>query len=205
MAAVVLSNLAGPVSAATQAQINQAIQDGLAWLNDDANLPTIPTAANPWTRPGDPATRVLVPDPYTDARDGSVNYSKGQPTEHYVKNAIGRGSIRNIEKYPVYDVTVSFFQEGFMDSPTRIAVISEIKPGESAEFDITERRVVISLSVSERIFDDLVRLRDRMVAGAMRAGDELERRVSKAAPDSPRVLRGKVVLDGRPQKDDPVP
>lgn len=51
------------------------VQDGLTWLNDDANLPTIPTAANPWTRPGDPVTRVLVPDPYPDARDGSVNYS----------------------------------------------------------------------------------------------------------------------------------
>lgn len=32
-----------------------------------------------------------------------------------------------------------------------------------------------------------VRLRDRMVAGAMKAGDELERRVSKAAPGGPRV------------------
>jgi short-subunit dehydrogenase len=32
-----------------------------------------------------------------------------------------------------------------------------------------------------------VRFRDRMVAGAMKAGDELERRVSKAAPDGRRV------------------
>jgi hypothetical protein len=32
-----------------------------------------------------------------------------------------------------------------------------------------------------------VRFRDRMVAGAMKAGDELERRVSKAAPGGPRV------------------
>lgn len=32
-----------------------------------------------------------------------------------------------------------------------------------------------------------VRLRDRMVAGAMKAGDELERRVSQAAPSGPRV------------------
>jgi type II secretory pathway pseudopilin PulG len=33
------------------------IQEGLAWLNDDANLPTIPTAASSWARPGDPVTR----------------------------------------------------------------------------------------------------------------------------------------------------
>jgi len=32
-----------------------------------------------------------------------------------------------------------------------------------------------------------LRLRDRVVAGAMRAGDELEQRVSKAAPGGPRV------------------
>ncbi|HEY5999655.1 MAG TPA: hypothetical protein VI078_10200 [bacterium] len=33
------------------------VQDGLTWLNNDVNLPTIPTATNPWTRPGDPVTR----------------------------------------------------------------------------------------------------------------------------------------------------
>ncbi len=37
LAAMVLSNLAGPASAATQAQINQAIQDGLAWLATQQN------------------------------------------------------------------------------------------------------------------------------------------------------------------------
>ena len=56
---------------------------------------------------------------------------------YYVKNPIGQGAIRNVEKFPVYNVTVSFFQEGFMDSPTRVALINEIGPGETTEFDIT--------------------------------------------------------------------
>jgi tetratricopeptide (TPR) repeat protein len=56
---------------------------------------------------------------------------------YYAKNPIGKGSIKNTERYPLYDVTVSFFQEGYMDSPTKIASISEIGPGESKAFDIT--------------------------------------------------------------------
>ncbi len=51
------------------------INDALTWLNNDANLPTIPTAVAPWTRPGDPTTRTLVTDPTADARDAAVRYT----------------------------------------------------------------------------------------------------------------------------------
>jgi hypothetical protein len=56
---------------------------------------------------------------------------------YYVDHPIGTGTIRNIEKYPIYDVSISFFQKDFMDSPTKVASIPEVRPGESKAFDIT--------------------------------------------------------------------
>ena len=56
---------------------------------------------------------------------------------YYVNHPIGTGAIKNVEKYPIYDVSISFFQKDFMDSPTKIASLSEIRPGEVKEFDIT--------------------------------------------------------------------
>ena len=43
-----------------QRGVHRRRPDGLVWLNDDVELPTIPTAANPGPHP---VTRVLVPDP----------------------------------------------------------------------------------------------------------------------------------------------
>jgi hypothetical protein len=56
---------------------------------------------------------------------------------YYVGHPIGTAAIKNIEKYPIYDVSVSFFQKDFMDSPTKVASIPEMRPGEVKEFDIT--------------------------------------------------------------------
>jgi hypothetical protein len=64
---------------------------------------------------------------------------------YYSKNPFGRVTITNIEKYPIFDVEVSFFQAGFMDTPTKLASISRLEAGESGVIDI-------SASFSEEIF-----------------------------------------------------
>ena len=51
---------------------------------------------------------------------------------YYVKNPVGEVVLTNIEKYPLTDVSIAFYQEGFMDTPTTSATVTEIKPGESA-------------------------------------------------------------------------
>ncbi len=55
---------------------------------------------------------------------------------YYAKNPVGKVTITNIEKYTVSDVAVSFFQKGYMDSPTPSASIPELKTGESREIDL---------------------------------------------------------------------
>ncbi len=54
----------------------------------------------------------------------------------YVKNPIGQVEISNIENAPVRDIEVSFFQPGFMDSPTPAGVIDELGSGESLTIDL---------------------------------------------------------------------
>jgi len=56
---------------------------------------------------------------------------------YYVKNPIGQVTITNSEKFPITDIDISFLQAGYMDSPTKIATISELAAGESRQIDIT--------------------------------------------------------------------
>ncbi len=55
---------------------------------------------------------------------------------YYVTHPVGHVVLTNIEKYPITDVSVSFYQEGYMDTPTSSATIAEIKPGESAKAEL---------------------------------------------------------------------
>lgn len=64
---------------------------------------------------------------------------------YYVKHPIGAITITNTDKQPVTDATVTFFQAGYMDSPTPVAQIAEIKPGES-------RQVGLLASFNEAVF-----------------------------------------------------
>jgi hypothetical protein len=64
---------------------------------------------------------------------------------YYSRNPFGKVTITNAEKYPIFDVGVSFFQAGFMDTPTKLTTISRLEPGES-------RVIEISASFSEEIF-----------------------------------------------------
>ncbi|UCF97735.1 MAG: tetratricopeptide repeat protein [Spirochaetaceae bacterium] len=64
---------------------------------------------------------------------------------YYSKNPFGRVTITNVEQFPIFDLVVSFFQAGFMDTPTKLATIPRLESGES-------RIVDISASFSEEIF-----------------------------------------------------
>ncbi|MFA6506729.1 MAG: tetratricopeptide repeat protein [Treponemataceae bacterium] len=55
---------------------------------------------------------------------------------YYLKHPIGSITLTNIDKKPIRDVNVSFFQAGFMDSPTAVAGIDELQPGVSKEIGI---------------------------------------------------------------------
>ncbi len=50
---------------------------------------------------------------------------------YYAKNSIGTVTIVNTERQPVTDLEISFFQPGYMDSPTASASIPRLAPGES--------------------------------------------------------------------------
>ncbi len=56
---------------------------------------------------------------------------------YYSKNPFGRVTLTNVEKQPIFDVVLSFFQAGYMDSPTRLAAIERLEPGGSCAVDIT--------------------------------------------------------------------
>jgi len=64
---------------------------------------------------------------------------------YYSRNPFGKVTVTNIEKYPIFDVGISFFQAGFMDTPTKLAAIPRLESGESRVIDI-------SASFSEEIF-----------------------------------------------------
>ncbi len=55
---------------------------------------------------------------------------------YYTKNPFSKVTITNIESYDVVDVEVSFFQAGFMDTPTKVASIPMLPAGESRDIDI---------------------------------------------------------------------
>ncbi len=54
----------------------------------------------------------------------------------YAKTPAGRIRIANTDKHPVTDVKVSFFQPGYMDSPTPCASLPELAGGEGREVDL---------------------------------------------------------------------
>ncbi len=55
---------------------------------------------------------------------------------YYVKHPAGSVTITNTESQRITDLTVSFMQAGYMDSPTVAASIPEIKAGESRTIDL---------------------------------------------------------------------
>jgi len=55
---------------------------------------------------------------------------------YYVEHPLGTITITNTEKYEIQDLKVSFFQAGFMDSPTPSASIPSLPGGESIEVPI---------------------------------------------------------------------
>lgn len=54
---------------------------------------------------------------------------------YYARNPVGSVTITNREKHPIYDVEVSFFQSGYMDSPTVAGNIPELAAGEQVTVD----------------------------------------------------------------------
>jgi hypothetical protein len=64
---------------------------------------------------------------------------------YYTKNPFGRVTITNAEKYPIYDVAVSFYQAGYMDTPIPLATTARLEAGES-------QTVEIVASFNEEIF-----------------------------------------------------
>jgi len=64
---------------------------------------------------------------------------------YYAKNPIGTLIITNTEKNPIKDLQVSFFQAGFMDSPTPAASIPELPGG-------TSREIPIRASFNQEVF-----------------------------------------------------
>ena len=64
---------------------------------------------------------------------------------YYSRNTFANVTVTNIEKHPIFDVGISFFQAGFMDTPTKLAAIPRLESGES-------RVIEISASFSEEIF-----------------------------------------------------
>ncbi len=55
---------------------------------------------------------------------------------YYIQHPIARVTITNVEKFPLTDLQVSFFQASFMDSPTKAAAIPELAPGSSRAIDL---------------------------------------------------------------------
>ena len=55
---------------------------------------------------------------------------------YYVDNPIGSVSLTNTEKYPLTELTVTFYQAGYMDIATTVETIDELGPGETREIDL---------------------------------------------------------------------
>ncbi len=55
---------------------------------------------------------------------------------YYVSHSLGSISITNTEKYAIHDISVSFYQAGFMDTPTPAASIPSLNPGETVKVPI---------------------------------------------------------------------
>jgi len=55
---------------------------------------------------------------------------------YYAKNAFAKMAIRNVEKFPINDVQVSFFQAGYMDTPTKLLTIPTLEAGQTVEVPV---------------------------------------------------------------------
>ncbi len=55
---------------------------------------------------------------------------------YYVKHPAGKITITNTDRQSVTEATVSFFQAGYMDSPTQATSLAELRPGESREIEL---------------------------------------------------------------------
>jgi hypothetical protein len=55
---------------------------------------------------------------------------------YYAKNAFAKVAIKNVEKFAISDVQVSFFQNGYMDTPTKLASIPTLEAGKSVEVPV---------------------------------------------------------------------
>ncbi len=79
--------------------------------------------------------------PGTIIRSIKFNEVKFQPLfaamqSYYAKHPVGKVKITNTEKSSITDVEVSFYQKGYMDSPTPAAKIPELKGGASKEIGL---------------------------------------------------------------------
>lgn len=64
---------------------------------------------------------------------------------YYVSHPVGSVKITNIDKKPITDVEVSFYQKGYMDSPTPATTIKSLAPGAS-------RTVKLPASFNSQVF-----------------------------------------------------
>jgi len=55
---------------------------------------------------------------------------------YYAKNSFAKVQIRNVERYPITDVQVSFYQAGYMDTPTKLKSFPSLAPGTSVEIPV---------------------------------------------------------------------
>ncbi|OHD20895.1 MAG: hypothetical protein A2Y38_06535 [Spirochaetes bacterium GWB1_59_5] len=54
----------------------------------------------------------------------------------YSKNPLATVHLQNIERFPLQDIEITFYQNGFMDSPTLCAKLPSLAPGESVDVGI---------------------------------------------------------------------
>ena len=55
---------------------------------------------------------------------------------YYAKNPLAKISLTNTESFTLSDIEVSFYQAGYMDAPTKLASISSLAPGKTAQVGV---------------------------------------------------------------------
>jgi len=92
---------------------------------------------------------------------------------YYVKNPAGTITISNKEDYPLEDISLSFMQPGFMDSPSPVASDILLGPGESIE-------VPIRLTYNNEVFSTqgITPLTGEVITNYTLKGREVEQRKS---------------------------
>jgi hypothetical protein len=55
---------------------------------------------------------------------------------YYAKNAFAKVAVKNVEKFAINDVQVTFFQNGYMDTPTKLASIPTLEAGKTVEVPV---------------------------------------------------------------------